>query len=102
FGRLVHQTIEDIHRWVLSGQSLKLIENAIPGLLATNTQSLIALGLRPISKPQQEMALKQVQNYYRQNQAEMRRVIETEVDVSVEKDDYILTGKIDLLLGNDQ
>src|SRR5439155_586202 len=26
FGRLVHQTIEDIHRWVLAGQSLKLID----------------------------------------------------------------------------
>ena len=28
-------------------------------------------------------------------------MIETEVDVSVEKDQYILTGKIDLLLGGD-
>ena len=31
----------------------------------------------------------------------MQRVIETEVDVSVEKDDYILTGKVDLLMGGD-
>jgi DNA helicase-2/ATP-dependent DNA helicase PcrA len=31
----------------------------------------------------------------------MKRVIETEVDVSVEKEQYILTGKIDLLLGGD-
>ena len=38
-------------------------------------------------------------NYFRQNQEEMQRVIETEVDVSVEKDGYILTGKIDLLMG---
>src|SRR2546430_4331731 len=40
-------------------------------------------------------------NYFRQNQAEMQRVIETEVDVSVEKDDYILVGKVDLLMGGD-
>src|SRR6266545_7802303 len=33
--------------------------------------------------------------------SEMQRVIETEVDVSVEKDGYILTGKVDLLLGSD-
>ena len=39
-------------------------------------------------------------NYFRQNQEEMQRVIETEVDVSVEKDGYILTGKVDLLLGS--
>ena len=31
----------------------------------------------------------------------MQRVVETEVDVSVEKDGYILTGKVDLLLGGD-
>ncbi len=31
----------------------------------------------------------------------MRRVIQTEVDVSLEKDGYILTGKVDLLLGGD-
>ena len=31
----------------------------------------------------------------------MGRIIETEVDVSVEKDDYILSGKVDLLMGGD-
>jgi DNA helicase-2/ATP-dependent DNA helicase PcrA len=40
-------------------------------------------------------------NYFRQNQEEMRRVIQTEVDVSIEKDGYILVGKVDLLLGRD-
>jgi DNA helicase-2/ATP-dependent DNA helicase PcrA len=40
-------------------------------------------------------------DYYRQNREEMRRVIQTEVDVSLEKDGYILIGKVDLLLGGD-
>jgi DNA helicase-2/ATP-dependent DNA helicase PcrA len=31
----------------------------------------------------------------------MKRVVETEVDVSLEKGDYILTGKVDLLMGGD-
>jgi DNA helicase-2/ATP-dependent DNA helicase PcrA len=31
----------------------------------------------------------------------MQRVIQTEVDVSLEKDGYILTGKVDLLMGGD-
>ena len=43
----------------------------------------------------------QVLNYVHQNQDEMRRVIQTEVDVSLEKDGYILTGKVDLLIGGD-
>jgi DNA helicase-2/ATP-dependent DNA helicase PcrA len=37
-------------------------------------------------------------NYFRQNQDEMKRVIDTEVDVSVEKEGYLLTGKVDLLM----
>ena len=31
----------------------------------------------------------------------MQRVVATEVDVSWEKDSYILTGRVDLLLGED-
>jgi len=31
----------------------------------------------------------------------MRRVIQTEVDVSLEKDGYVLIGKVDLLMGKD-
>ncbi len=46
-------------------------------------------------------AFRQVMNYFRQNREEMRRVIQTEVDVSLEKDGYILSGKVDLLLGGD-
>src|SRR5947209_7620967 len=40
-------------------------------------------------------------NYFQQNRDEMHRVIQTEVDVSLEKDGYILVGKVDLLLGGD-
>ena len=47
-----------------------------------------------------EAAFAQVMHYFHQNQEEMQRVIETEVDVSVEKDGYILTGKVDLLMGS--
>ena len=55
----------------------------------------------PSATPPKEAAFQQVLNYFRQNQDEMRRVIQTEVDVSLEKDGYILTGKVDLLLGGD-
>ena len=40
-------------------------------------------------------------SYFHQNHDEMRRVIQTEVDVSLEKDGYFLAGKVDLLLGDD-
>jgi DNA helicase-2/ATP-dependent DNA helicase PcrA len=57
--------------------------------------------VRAIGDAAKSAALEQVLNYFRQNQEEMRRVIQTEVDVSLEKEGYILAGKVDLLLGGD-
>jgi DNA helicase-2/ATP-dependent DNA helicase PcrA len=101
FGSLVHQTIEDIHRWVLDGQAMRLIQAAIPGLFEANFRSLVNAGYRPIDQAQRAIAYQQVMNYFKQNQDRMGRIIEIEVDVSVEKENYILSGKIDLLLGED-
>ncbi len=101
FGSLVHQTIEDVHKWVLEGRPLQEIEGDLGAMFSANFRNLINSGLRPISDDQRELALQQVNNYFFQNQDRMRRVIETEVDVSVEKEKYILVGRIDLLLGED-
>jgi DNA helicase-2/ATP-dependent DNA helicase PcrA len=57
--------------------------------------------VRPIGEVAKEAAFKQVMNYFEQNREEMRRIVAVEVDVSLEKDDYILVGKVDLLLGSD-
>jgi len=101
FGALVHQTIEDIHRRVLSGKGSSINEEQIKEFFTFNYRSLINHGLRPIGPKQQETALSQVLNYYRQNKASFSEIVKTEVDVSLEKENYILTGRIDLLLGGD-
>lgn len=101
FGALVHQTIEDIHRCVLAGKGSDLDEVTIKGFFALNFKHLVNLDLRPIGPKQRDEAFRQIMSYFKQNRDDMNRVIETEVDVSVEKDKYILTGKIDLLLGSD-
>jgi len=101
FGLLVHQTIEDIHRAVLDGKLDELDEEAIRRMFDFNVYHLSRSDIRPAGPVAREAAFGQVMNYFWQNQDEMRRVIETEVDVSVEKEGYILTGKIDLLLGDD-
>lgn len=101
FGALVHQTVEDIHRCVLDGQATRLNEKNIREMFDSNFSHFANSGMRPIGQVQRENAFSQVMNYFRQNRASMERIIETEVDVSIEKDNYILTGKIDLLLGND-
>ena len=102
FGTLVHQTIEDIHRRAVEGHFAEITETAISNeWFESNYQSLILAGMRPLAEDRKQSALNHILNYYRQNRSELHRVLETEVDVSVEKPDYILTGKIDLILGTD-
>lgn len=101
FGLLVHQTIEEIHRLVLDGKLDTLDEPRLRELFERTFRFLTLSDVRPIGDTAKESAYSQVLNYFRQNRDEMRRVIQTEVDVSLEKDGYILTGKVDLLLGCD-
>jgi DNA helicase-2/ATP-dependent DNA helicase PcrA len=101
FGLLVHQTIEEIHRVALDGELGRLAEPGIQDLFERTFRFLCLSDVRPIGDTAKQAAFTQVMNYFRQNQDEMRRVIQTEVDVSLEKDGYILAGKVDLLMGGD-
>jgi DNA helicase-2/ATP-dependent DNA helicase PcrA len=101
FGLLVHQSIEEIHRIALDGKLDTLDEPKIVELFDRTFQFLALSDVRPIGDAAKQSALRQVLNYFRQNREEMRRVVQTEVDVSLEKDGYILAGKVDLLLGGD-
>lgn len=101
FGLLVHQTIEEVHRLVLDGESAALDVPRIRGLFERTFATLARGDVRPVGPVAKESAFSQVMNYVDQNREEMGRVVETEVDVSVEKEGYILTGKVDLLMGGD-
>lgn len=101
FGLLVHQTIEDIHRLVLAGKLAEIDDARIEGLFDFNFGHLAKKDVRPIGATARRAALRQVLDYFHNNVAEMTRVIETEVDVSLEKEGYILTGAVDLLLADD-
>jgi DNA helicase-2/ATP-dependent DNA helicase PcrA len=101
FGLLVHQTIEEIHRIALDGKLDALNRAKIRQLFERTFRFLAMSDVRPIGDAAKEAAFEQVMNYARQNRDEMRRIVQTEVDVSIEKEGYILTGKVDLLLGGD-
>lgn len=101
FGSLVHQTIEDSHRWVLEGQAPAEVGPRIPRMFQANFSGLANAGYRPLNDAQRDLAYQQVMHYFDQNQDRMARVVATEVDVSWEKEGYILTGRVDLLLGED-
>ncbi len=101
FGLLVHQSIEEIHRVAMDGRLRELDEAAIRDLFDRTFRFLCLADVQPVGERERETALRQVLNYFEQNQDEMHRIVETEVDVSLEKRGYILTGKVDLLLGGD-
>ncbi len=101
FGLLVHQTIEDIHRRVLAGKASQLDDESITELFEFNFRHLAQQDVRPIGATAKATALRQVIDYFHENRTELHRVVDTEVDVSLEKDCYILTGAIDLLLADD-
>ncbi len=101
FGLLVHQTIEEIHRIVLDGKIKTLNKSRIKDIFDRTFRFLTLSDVHPIGDAARDTAFEQVVNYFSQNKDEMQRVIETEVDVSIEKDGYILVGKVDLLMGSD-
>lgn len=86
FGLLVHQTIEKIHRIALDGKLDTLHEPRIRELFERTFRFLCLSDVRPIGEAAKAAAFAQVMNYFRQNQDEMRRVVQTEVDVSLERD----------------
>jgi len=92
---------DKIHRIALDGKLDALNESRIRELFDRTFRFLCLSDVRPIGDQAREAAHTQVLNCFRKNQDEMRRVIQTEVDVSLEKDGYILAGKVDLLLGGD-
>ena len=101
FGLLVHQTIEDIHRRALDGRGSEINEAVISERFEFNFRHLVQREARKIGPEQKQAAFNQIMNYWLQNADAIARVQETEVDVSLEKDDYILNGAIDLVLGDD-
>jgi DNA helicase-2/ATP-dependent DNA helicase PcrA len=98
-GSLLHQTIEDIHKAVLRGEVQSLTDNNITQWFENNYY-LLSKQLRSyLYEAQREALLKQVLRYRDANQNKWDRIKEAEVEVSLVKEDFILSGKIDLIKG---
>lgn len=96
-GQLVHQTLENIHRTICKGQFDSLHADAISKIFE-KVAACLEQKSRGIKKGDKEEALRQVLNYFQQNQRELQYVERAEVPISFEKDEYILTGQIDSLM----
>lgn len=100
FGTLVHQTIEDIHKTVLRGQEQRLSDEQIGTWFDTNYAYLTKRERVYLSPVVRRIALNHVLRYYRRYQGNWEHIREAEVDVSLVKDNYILSGTIDLIWGD--
>ena len=99
FGQLVHQTIEDIHRAVLREEPETVTEDNIRLWFDVNYANLSHKERVYLAPQIREVALGQVLRYAEDKHGHWDSIRGTEVDVSLVRDDYILTGKIDLIQG---
>lgn len=101
FGTVVHGTIEDIHRHILERKSEPINNDLVESYFDNNFETLRKRGIHPLSKEQREKASSHVINYVQNNRHLFERLKETEVEIVVEKPDYYLTGRVDLIVGTD-
>lgn len=99
FGTLVHETIEDVHKAVLRGQENLVTTTQIADWFQDNYANLTKKERVYLAEPQKNAALDHVMRYVDAQSQSWDKIREAEVDVSLVKDSYILTGKIDLLRG---
>ena len=101
FGTVVHQTIEDIHKAVLRDEQHIVTNEKITDWFNTNYTHLSRQERLYLSPSAQKAALDHVLNYATRERTTWDRLRETEVEVSLVKDLYILKGHVDLIRGED-
>jgi DNA helicase-2/ATP-dependent DNA helicase PcrA len=99
FGTLVHQTIEDIHKAVLRGEEQIVTDRQIEHWFNANYTHLSRQERLYLSSGGQKAALKHVLGYADRERETWDHLYETEVEVSLIKDWYILKGHVDLIRG---
>lgn len=99
FGTLVHETIEDIHRAALRREEGTITKENVTHWFDANYVSLSKTEHTYLAEPQKMAALRQVLRYVERQNGDWSTIQQTEVDVSLVKQDYIIEGKIDLIRG---
>ena len=101
FGTLVHQTIEDIHKAVLRDEAHIVTNDQIENWFNANYTHLSRQERLYLSPGGQKAALEHVLKYVNRERGTWDRLRETEVEVSLVKEAYILKGHVDLIRGED-
>jgi DNA helicase-2/ATP-dependent DNA helicase PcrA len=97
-GQLVHRTLEYIHRMARDGRGAQLSEQKINDIFERQVRALQQSHPLPVDEEQKARARQQVLRYFQHNQEMLQQIEEAELQVQVDRGDYTLTGKIDLLV----
>lgn len=99
FGTVVHQTIEDIHKAVLRDEEHIVTDDQIGNWFNANYTHLSRQERLYLNPGTQRAALDHVLRYAHRERETWDRLRETEVEVSLVKDSYLLKGHVDLIRG---
>lgn len=101
FGTLVHQTIEDVHKAVLRGEESSVTPEQLNRWFKTNYANISQRERVYLADYVLRVALGHVERYVDRERANWHRLREAEVELSLLKDDYVLTGNVDLIQADD-
>ena len=99
FGTLVHHTIEDIHKAALRGEESTITKENVEKWFNLNYESICLKEHEYLAEQVRDAALKQILKYVDRNGRDWSKIKAAEVEVSHVEPEYILTGKVDLVQG---
>ncbi|MCC3145800.1 ATP-dependent helicase [Halanaerobium sp. Z-7514] len=101
FGSLVHETIEDVNKYYLKDNSEELSDDKVQGWFENNYDNLREHMQQSLAPNIKKEALNQIIRYYKNNQDLIGKISESELNISIEKPDYFISGKIDIIIDDD-
>ncbi len=99
FGTLIHQTIEDVHKAVLTGQESSVKSEQVEDWFNANYNYLTQRERVYLAPEIKKVALGHVLRYVERYSGNWGHIRQAEFEVALVKDEYILKGKIDLIQG---
>lgn len=101
FGRLVHQTIEDVHRAVLRDEQETVTPDNVQMWFQANYDTLSGSEHAYLSEIVLAAARRQVMRYVERRNGQWDDIMAAEVQIGLAKQDYIIHGTVDLIRGVD-
>lgn len=98
FGSLVHETIEDIHKAILRGETNQITDENIEKWIELNYKTISQAQNSYLSERLIKASIEQVKRYVERNSENWDTIRNAEMPISYSEKDYIISGKVDLVV----